>query len=42
MEIFPTSTMEIHYVICPKIGKNCLIYDLSGNGRHRKNWRILY
>ncbi|CAD8126412.1 unnamed protein product [Paramecium sonneborni] len=42
MEIFPTPTMEIHYVICPKIGKYCLIYDMSGNGRHRQNWRILY
>jgi ADP-ribosylation factor-like protein 6 len=42
LETFPTPNLEIHYVNCPKISKPCLIYDVSGNGRHRDNWKIFY
>lgn len=42
MEIFPTANMEIHYVNCPKVNKPCIVYDLSGHGRHRDNWKLFF
>jgi ADP-ribosylation factor-like protein 6 len=34
--------MEIHYINISKLGKPCLVYDLSGNGRHRDNWKVFF
>ncbi|KAM3131601.1 hypothetical protein pb186bvf_016265 [Paramecium bursaria] len=42
MEIFPTSTMELHYIQSKYLEKLVLIYDMSGNGRHRDSWRLMY
>lgn len=34
--------MEIHYVNVQKLGRTVLIYDVSGNRRHRDNWRFFF
>lgn len=42
IEIVPTANLEIHYVHIKDINAPILCYDLSGQGRHRENWRTFY
>lgn len=41
-EIFPTTGFSIDFVTIPKSQKPVLIYDCSGEGMHRKNWKTFY
>lgn len=42
METLPTPNLEIHYINLQKVGQPCLVYDLSGSGRHRENWKLFF
>ena len=41
-EVFPTAGFKIDYLSIQKIPKPILIYDCSGSGLHRANWKTFY
>ncbi|KAL4512765.1 hypothetical protein ABPG72_017450 [Tetrahymena utriculariae] len=41
-EVFPTAGFEIQYLNCSGINAPVLVYDCSGVGRARDNWRTFY
>ena len=41
-EIMPTAGYAIEKINYPKLSKPILIFDCSGQGRHRENWITFY
>lgn len=41
-EIYPTAGFEVTYLNCNGINAPVLVYDCSGVGRARDNWRTFY
>ena len=41
-EVFPTPGFSIDYISIQKIPKPILVYDCSGAGIHRNNWKTFY
>lgn len=38
----PTSLYSIEMISIPQLTKPILVFDLSGQGRHRESWRTFY
>lgn len=41
-EVFPTPGLSVDYISIQKIPKPILVYDCSGAGMHRSNWKTFY